>query len=91
MSKMEKIFDKDVMKSGDLMGFSDSKGRGSGGDEDSGAHLAAVNVYIEQTKQLQSAFDRAFSHVGRTLETIRRRQNMGSANAMQDPAMSMEQ
>ncbi|WKX98451.1 hypothetical protein Q1695_013829 [Nippostrongylus brasiliensis] len=99
MSKMEKIFDKDVMKSGDLMGFSDSKGvffaaiwkESSGGDEDSGAHLAAVNVYIEQTKQLQSAFDRAFSHVGRTLETIRRRQNMGSANAMQDPAMSMEQ
>lgn len=88
MSKMEKIFDKDVMKS-DLLGFPESKGRHMGGEDDSGAHLAAVNVYIDQTKQLQAAFDRAFSHVGRTIETIRRRQNMGSRKL--NPVMDMEQ
>ncbi|PIO61336.1 hypothetical protein TELCIR_17143 [Teladorsagia circumcincta] len=56
-----------------------------GSEDDSGANLAAVNTYIDQTKQLQAAFDRAFSHVGRTLETIRRRQNMGSKNPKLEP------
>ncbi|KAK6028840.1 hypothetical protein OSTOST_05071 [Ostertagia ostertagi] len=83
MSKMEKIFDKDALK--EHMGFSDAKGRLIGSDDDSGANLAAVNTYIDQTKQLQAAFDRAFSHVGRTLETIRRRQNMGSKNPKLEP------
>ncbi|PIO59652.1 hypothetical protein TELCIR_18882 [Teladorsagia circumcincta] len=83
MSKMEKIFDKDALK--EHMGFSDAKGRLIGSEDDSGANLAAVNTYIDQTKQLQAAFDRAFSHVGRTLETIRRRQNMGSKNPKLEP------
>uniref|UniRef100_A0A7I4YBZ7 Mediator of RNA polymerase II transcription subunit 29 n=2 Tax=Haemonchus contortus TaxID=6289 RepID=A0A7I4YBZ7_HAECO len=82
MSKMEKIFDKDALK--EHVGFSDSKGR-HGAEDDSGANLAAINAYIDQTKQLQAAFDRAFSHVGRTLETIRRRQNMGLKNTKLEP------
>ncbi|RCN39843.1 hypothetical protein ANCCAN_14240 [Ancylostoma caninum] len=91
MSKMEKIFDKDAMRAGEQhVGFSDLKGRHMGGDDDSGAHLSAVNTYIDQTKQLQAAFDRAFSHVGRTLETIRRRQNMGSKIPKIEGIMDMD-
>lgn len=83
MSKMEKIFDKDAMKSGEQHpNYSDSKARNVGSEDDSTAYFSAVNTYIDQTRQLQAAFDRAFSHVGRTLETIRRRQNM-SSNAEQ--------
>ncbi|KAL6728151.1 hypothetical protein Aduo_009953 [Ancylostoma duodenale] len=91
MSKMEKIFDKDAMRAGEQhVGFSNLKGRHMGGDDDSGAHLSAVNTYIDQTKQLQAAFDRAFSHVGRTLETIRRRQNMGSKIPKIEGIMDMD-
>ncbi|KJH53138.1 hypothetical protein DICVIV_00636 [Dictyocaulus viviparus] len=87
MSKMEKIFDKDVTKSGEAnTGYSDSKARNLGNDDDSSAYFSAVNAYIDQTKELQAAFDRAFSHVGRTLETIRKRQNM-SRNIERDVKM----
>ncbi|VDM58425.1 unnamed protein product [Angiostrongylus costaricensis] len=83
MSRMEKIFDKDAMKFGEQHpNYSDSKARNVGSEDDSTAYFSAVNTYIDQTRQLQAAFDRAFSHVGRTLETIRRRQNM-SSNAEQ--------
>lgn len=87
MSKMEKIFDKDAMKSGEQhASYSDSKTRTLGSDEDSSAYFSAVHAYIDQTRQLQAAFDRAFSHVGRTLETIRKRQNM-SSNVQQVTSM----
>ncbi|KAK6741729.1 hypothetical protein RB195_009540 [Necator americanus] len=84
MSKMEKIFDKDALRAGE-------QHRHASGDEDSSTHLSAVNTYIDQTKQLQAAFDRAFSHVGRTLETIRRRQNMGSKIPKIEGIMDMEE
>ncbi|KAJ1363524.1 hypothetical protein KIN20_023409 [Parelaphostrongylus tenuis] len=87
MSKMEKIFDKDAMKSGEQhTGYSDPKARS---DDDSSAYFSAVNTYIDQTRQLQAAFDRAFSHVGRTLETIRRRQNMSLSGG--EPVVKMEE
>lgn len=89
MSKMEKIFDKDAMKSGEQhAGYSDPKARNVG-DDDSSTYFSAVNVYIDQTRQLQAAFDRAFSHVGRTLETIRRRQSMSSS--VGEPMVKMEE
>ncbi|KHJ87209.1 hypothetical protein OESDEN_13022 [Oesophagostomum dentatum] len=52
MNKMEKIFDKDTLRSGDQhVGFANSKGRHAAGDDESGTHLSAVNSYIDQTKQ----------------------------------------